>query len=273
MTPDDTCARSEVRLLNAKTGQSLRTITLPVGRDIATATFSPDSKDLAIGSCAKGQHLTCTQSEVRLLSIDTGQMLGSPLSGPLSDGQGDIPDATLTQIVYSPQGAFIAGISGQAMTRGLVLWNSATHQSINLPISAYVASGWRVTSAVFSPDGVSLVLGICETAVYSGRACGQQGLQMWDMRSLRPIGPLFTGPGNLAGTLDAINTLAYTPDGASIVVVDAGSPPLSVWDVGVESWQEQACRIANRNLTRSEWEQYMGQEPYQKTCPNLPTPG
>lgn len=27
-----------------------------------------------------------------------------------------------------------------------------------------------------------------------------------------------------------------------------------------------------RNLTHAEWTQYLGDEPYRATCPNLPTP-
>ena len=44
-----------------------------------------------------------------------------------------------------------------------------------------------------------------------------------------------------------------------------------LWDVSLESWQDRACRIANRNLTRAEWKQYIGDiEPYRATCSGLP---
>jgi hypothetical protein len=42
--------------------------------------------------------------------------------------------------------------------------------------------------------------------------------------------------------------------------------------VNVNSWIKRACAIANRNLTRNEWESYMGDRPYRKTCRNLPGP-
>jgi hypothetical protein len=35
---------------------------------------------------------------------------------------------------------------------------------------------------------------------------------------------------------------------------------------------ELACSRLTRNLTRAEWQQYLGQEPYRATCPNLPVP-
>ena len=43
-----------------------------------------------------------------------------------------------------------------------------------------------------------------------------------------------------------------------------------LWDVSVKLWQAHACSIANRNLTKAEWAQFFGSEPYHKTCPNMP---
>ncbi len=34
----------------------------------------------------------------------------------------------------------------------------------------------------------------------------------------------------------------------------------------------QACSRLQANLTSAQWKQYLGQEPYRKTCPNLPVP-
>jgi hypothetical protein len=31
----------------------------------------------------------------------------------------------------------------------------------------------------------------------------------------------------------------------------------------------EACARLTRNLARAEWEQYLGDEPYRATCPNL----
>lgn len=41
-----------------------------------------------------------------------------------------------------------------------------------------------------------------------------------------------------------------------------------VWDLDPEHWVEPACAIAGRNLTRAEWDQYIGDlAPYRATCP------
>jgi hypothetical protein len=47
---------------------------------------------------------------------------------------------------------------------------------------------------------------------------------------------------------------------------------ITLWNLDVNSWKARACQIANRNLTLEEWGQYMGNSPYQRTCPNLPAP-
>jgi hypothetical protein len=39
------------------------------------------------------------------------------------------------------------------------------------------------------------------------------------------------------------------------------------------TWIRRVCAIANRNLTRVEWAQYLGDDlPYRATCPELPVP-
>jgi hypothetical protein len=41
-----------------------------------------------------------------------------------------------------------------------------------------------------------------------------------------------------------------------------------LWDVRFQDWQARACRIANRHLTQSEWNRFIGPEiPYERTCP------
>jgi hypothetical protein len=47
-------------------------------------------------------------------------------------------------------------------------------------------------------------------------------------------------------------------------------PSARLWAISPTPWQEQACRLANRNLTPDEWQQYLVNLPYAKSCPNLP---
>jgi len=45
-----------------------------------------------------------------------------------------------------------------------------------------------------------------------------------------------------------------------------------VWLWRPEDLIAEACARLPRNLTREEWQQYIGDEPYRPTCPNLPVP-
>lgn len=45
---------------------------------------------------------------------------------------------------------------------------------------------------------------------------------------------------------------------------------LRIWDVDVESWINNACAIAERNLTQAEWIEAFPGEEYQVTCPQWP---
>ena len=42
------------------------------------------------------------------------------------------------------------------------------------------------------------------------------------------------------------------------------------FDLDPTIWERDACTIANRNLTRVEWNQYVPGVPYHKTCPGFP---
>jgi DNA-binding SARP family transcriptional activator/WD40 repeat protein/molybdopterin-guanine dinucleotide biosynthesis protein len=63
---------------------------------------------------------------------------------------------------------------------------------------------------------------------------------------------------------------AIRPDGMeAAVTTDQG---IVVWDLDAEHWVEGACAIAGRNLTRAEWDQYIGDlAPYRATCPQFET--
>lgn len=46
---------------------------------------------------------------------------------------------------------------------------------------------------------------------------------------------------------------------------------IAVWNIEPDRLAEAACRLAGRNLTRSEWEAYLGDlGPHRATCPDVP---
>ena len=89
---------------------------------------------------------------------------------------------------------------------------------------------------------------------------------LWDIHILnspKPIGQPLVG--HTAGVID----VAFHPDGQMLVSSGYDSA-IILWDISTKVWKERACRMAGRNLTQSEWEQYMpAGEVYRKTCSDL----
>jgi len=82
-------------------------------------------------------------------------------------------------------------------------------------------------------------------------------IALFEADSLRPLGrpiPTRTGHG----------TFLFAPDGDLLA-----SGPFGVIRIELDPdvWQQTACRVAGRNLTRAEWAEYLGDQPYRATCP------
>jgi hypothetical protein len=73
----------------------------------------------------------------------------------------------------------------------------------------------------------------------------------------------------LRGHEGQIQAVAISPDNHWLVT-GAGDGTARLWNLRLDELVDLACRTVGRNLTREEWQQYMGNQPYQKTCPNLP---
>jgi WD40 repeat protein len=105
---------------------------------------------------------------------------------------------------------------------------------------------------VFSPDG-KLLAGVSGTDV-----------RLWDLTTGEPFGaPLPTG--------GFVRQIQWAPDGRTLASLGIGPTPVMLrWDLDPASWAAQACAIANRNLTQSEWDRLVGSlAPYRETCPAL----
>jgi WD40 repeat protein len=64
----------------------------------------------------------------------------------------------------------------------------------------------------------------------------------------------------------------FSPDGNYLVTYGFPSHayyphPPTAWNININQWVDKVCQIVMGNLSAEEWEQYVGNEQYQATCP------
>ena len=87
-------------------------------------------------------------------------------------------------------------------------------------------------------------------------------LALFDAATLRPIGEPFP-------VGDRWFSPRFTADSRHLTGNGLFNG-LTRWDVSSTAWQSSACLAAGRNLTKAEWTEYLGDEPYRPTCPDWP---
>ena len=106
-----------------------------------------------------------------------------------------------------------------------------------------------VNASALSPDGRTLA-----TATSDGT------IHCWDTTSGQEISQYEV----------SANALCFSPDGKWLAAAGKTAIHLLLWRR--EDLEKEACKRLTQNLSRSEWRQYLPDEPYRPTCSNLPVP-
>ncbi len=261
---------------------------------VTSVAFNPDGKMLASGS---------DDETIILWDISTGQPIGKPFAEsalPVSsvafspDGKTlvslsrdtiilwdvsssrapkalGVPLTGIDAVHFSPNGKTLASGSEDQTVR---LWDISNPRS---PKALGLLTGHTFPrhSVAFSPDGKILASGSWGTGmectldvmiplIYRCTQSGSETL-LWDVSN--PQAPQLLGAPP-TGHIGSLLGLVFSSDGKTLASISWYQ--IILWDVDPVSWQARACQIVGRNLTRTEWQQYMGDEPYRKTCEQWP---
>lgn len=210
--------------------------TLKTSGSVYALGFDPQSRILASSGCAH-QDNPCTAGEIILWNVSSGNEK-SRLYGHSN---------YVRSIAFSPDGAMLASGGRDA---NIIFWNVETGTPISTPLDGHAS---YVNALTFSPDGKMLASASSDLHVI-----------LWDVQRQQRIGDA------LVGHTSAITALAFNHNGTVLVSGDNHGNIL-VWDIEPESLAGRLCAKVRRNLTRAEWDQYIGDAlPYQEVCPNLP---
>lgn len=240
------CAGGKIGLWDVSTRELLGPPLEEHSGPIVGVAFSPDGQILASGSMDNTILLWDTSTV-----LSAGAASRKPLGPPLEGHTGWV-----MSVAFSPDGHTLASGSADNTIR---LWDVSTALNTGVaagkplgpPLKGHAAQVWNV---IFNPtDGGNTLI--------SGAADGT--IIVWDTSTQEPLGPPL-----INGT--EMETMALSPDGHTLAVGTYDtSGTVNLWRLDLTPWPIRACTIANRNLTAEEWQQYLGDEPYGKTCADL----
>ena len=107
-----------------------------------------------------------------------------------------------------------------------------------------------VTTLTFSPDGATLAT-----------AAGNGSVRLWDVATQQEIGtPMTVG-------VQPVYAAAFGPGGSTLATA-SGDGAARIWGVAFPAdLMRAACGIADVTLTRQQWADYAGSQPFQQVCP------
>jgi WD40 repeat protein/class 3 adenylate cyclase len=245
------------------------------------ATLSPDGKTVAATGYIGDQD--SEYGAVAIWDAATGRLRASPLKV-----RGGVP----IHAAFSPAGDLLAlggngGVVATVDPREGVLsrrWNSGAETTHAV---AFSPSGDEVATADFNgfikfwgvderqsgpPHQTRSPIHASEIDVDSvawstdGKMIATSGdgtLRLFDLSSQRQLGsslPLLKGPPSGQSPY-----LVFTPDDRNVIASDFNGRAWVV-PVTLDQWQSKACSVANRDLSRTEWQRFVTGRRYERVC-------
>lgn len=196
--------------------------------------FSPDGKSMALAARQEPQHA------VHVVNLASSQVTEN-LTGASSE---------VLSLAYSTDNHWLAALDASGK---VTIWNLSTGK-VQESFQGANTSKTNLYSMQFDPTSDVLMVADGLT------------ITLWDVASnqlyIRPIVDPVT-----------FDNAVFSPDGKFIAEAETAGP-IIVRAITPQAWQTEACAIANRNLTQTEWKAAFAgtadENNYQKTCATFP---
>jgi WD40 repeat protein len=258
--------------------------TIGAYRGFTTAvSFSPDGRTLASAGDDVGK------LPVKLWNVRSRALAAPPL---------EHPDGSPTSVAFSPDGRTLA--SGDA-SGAIVLWDVKSKRPIPPQL---VGHARNVERLVFSPDGKTLASGSADSTLQlwnvtkhtrlgqpfdnpiafmldlafssDGKTLASTALgadargaltlpqvRLWDVPTRRQLGEPLKPNVNVVA-------LAFEQDGKRLDALAEDGTLMSwdetLWTTRYAGLRKRLCEVVGRNLTMSEWTEFLPDQPYHSTC-------
>ena len=200
--------------------------------NVGALAFSPDRRLLAVSVPSVNDVLTAS-----VVVIDTTTQRIRQTLHPL----GGADDGTVS-LAFAPDGVLATGTAEGI----LQLWNPTSGEQVAGPLA--VAAG-PVTSIAFDSTG--------ERIATTG---GQDGTaRLWFTSSLQQEGTAFRADQGVPASA------AFSAHSTNLLVID-GRGNAFTWPTSLADWEQRACAIAGRSLTREEWSRFLTGTSYARVC-------
>ena len=212
---------------------------IDIGGAAQTMELSPDQRLLAVGM-DPGPVNNPPPGQVKLLDADTLKVQRTLTIGP-----GDQP----FDVSFSPDGTKLAtgGLQGEVAVFDVVSGDllhtpDRTHNEVLTQVE------WLPDNRTVVTTGMDGMVSLYDT---------QRGLTRVTM----------PGAADPAARYTWLTTVSATE-----ITAKSGAEPERRYPLESDQWLAYACQVAGRNLTRDEWAGYLGNLPYQQTCPQWDQP-